>query len=487
MKEGDSFILDSQNLIQVTKDCTFPLDLKLSSCDFESLFTNIDLDHALFVITSFISENFKCEEISTTGFHDLLKCVFDNNYFIFKNQFRRQRRGVAMGLKCAPAIANIYLTILEKIFLTIHKPLLYKRFVDDILTGFKDVSDINILKSHFGNLVLNVSTDETVVFLDLKITLNTITGKLDYSLYLKPTNTFSYLMTCSNHPDFIFKNIPKSVFFRTRRICTYLFDYYFFSRMFYLQFLKRGYSSELLIKSCRMVASLDRNKIIPYKTRAKKFSIENKIFFKIPYNFNYLNLESFFNNFNLNSNHLLNYKIKLINSIEPSISRIFVHNYFLKKSVSFRFSKCRKKSCKHCCFADSNSFIKLKNFTLPIQRNTSCDAKNLIYILYCNLCFNFYIGQTKNFKKRFNKHKRNIRLCILDGKTNILVNHFNKEKHTINNLKFFIFKDKIEVLDLRLNLELQLIHLFLSLEIPILNEKKPSILCHKKFFPIFDK
>jgi hypothetical protein len=215
---------------------------------------------------------------------------------------------------------------------------------------------------------------------------NTIRGKLDYSLYLKPTNTFSYLMTCSNHPDLIFKNIPKSVFFRTRRICTYLFDYYFYSRMFYLQFLKRGYSSELLNKSCRMEASLGRNKIIPYKTKTKKFSIENKIFFKIPYNFNYLNLESFFINFNLISNHLLNHKIKLINSIKPSISRIFVHNYKLKKSVSFRFSKCSKKSCKHCCFADSNSFIKLNNFTLPIQRNTSCEAKNLIYILYCNLC-----------------------------------------------------------------------------------------------------
>ena len=65
-----------------------------------------------------------------------------------------------------------------------------------------------------------------------------------------------------------------------------------------------------------MVASLDRNKIIPYKTKTKKFSIENKIFFKIPYNFNYLNLESFFNNFNLISNHLLNHKNKLINSIE---------------------------------------------------------------------------------------------------------------------------------------------------------------------------
>ena len=75
---------------------------------------------------------------------------------------------------------------------------------------------------------------------------------------------------------------------------------------------------------------------------------------------------------------------------------------------------------------------------------------------------------------------------ILDGKTNILINNFNQEKHSLKNIKFFIFKDNIDILNERLNIELQLIHLFLKLGITLLNEKIPSIYCHKKFLPLFN-
>ena len=56
-----------------------------------------------------------------------------------------------------------------------------------------------------------------------------------------------------------------------------------------------------------------------------------------------------------------------------------------------------------------------------------------------------------------------------------MITHFNQADHSVKNIKFFIFKDQLEELNNRLNLELQLIHLFLKLEIPLLNEKIPSI------------
>ena len=239
-----------------------------------------------------------------------------------------------------------------------------------------------------------------------------------------------------------------------------------------------------------MVANLDREKIIPYKNISNTFSLENKLFFKIPYNFNYLNVENFFLNYfndsNIFSNFLKDYKLKLINSIYPNISRIFVHNFKLGKPKGFKFSKCNNSKCKHCKFANCSSFIKLKEkFFFPILRNTTCRSKYLIYILYCNCCFNYYIGQTKDFRKRFNKHKRNILLNIQDGKTNKLVNHFSLSNHSLYNLNFFIFKDNILDLNDRLNQELQLIHLFLKLEIPLLNEKIPDIYIHKRHSILF--
>ena len=335
-----------------------------------------------------------------------------------------------MGQICSPSVTNMYMSIIEENFLTIHKPLAYYRFVDDILAMFRKDFDINIFKNFFGYLKLNVISNTTVNFLDLSIKLNTITGNLIFNLYLKPTNTFSYLLTSSNHPNFIFKNIPICIFFRTRRICTLLSDFYYHCRRYQRQLLIRGYSNEKLNKSIRMIANLDREKIIPYSNKSKKFDLSNKLFFKLPFNFNYLNVEKFFKNYFKDSNifcdFLNNYNIKLINSISPNISRIFVHNFKLIKPISFKFLKCNKTNCKHCHYANCNSFIKLKDkFFLPILRFTTCRSTNLIYILYCNCCLHYYIGQTKDFRKRFNKHKRNIRLHIQDGKTNILVNHFN--------------------------------------------------------------
>ena len=169
VKLTKSFILDSQNLIQKTMFTKFGEDCKLYSCDFESLYTNICLLHALTVISQFISRNFESNEISSKGFHEILKLIFQNNIFSFNNKFYRQIKGIAMGAKCAPMIANLYLSIMEENFLVIHKPLAYFRFIDDIFTILKNDFDTNILINSFKNLKLNVVSNNSVNFLDLVI------------------------------------------------------------------------------------------------------------------------------------------------------------------------------------------------------------------------------------------------------------------------------------------------------------------------------
>ena len=39
----------------------------------------------------------------------------------------------------------------------------------------------------------------------------------------------------------------------------------------------------------------------------------------------------------------------------------------------------------------------------------NCDSKNVLYILICRNCDEFYIGQTQNFKQRIRKHKSDIK------------------------------------------------------------------------------
>ncbi len=113
----ESFLLDSQNLIQKLYRSYFPLDCKIYSCDFSSLYTSIDLDDALRVITEFIARNFSSTEISTYGFHTLLKIIFTLNYFRFNDKHFKQIFGISMGNKAAPSIANIYLVIKEENFI----------------------------------------------------------------------------------------------------------------------------------------------------------------------------------------------------------------------------------------------------------------------------------------------------------------------------------------------------------------------------------
>ena len=46
------------------------------------------------------------------------------------------------------------------------------------------------------------------------------------------------------------------------------------------------------MKTVRMIADLDRDKIIPYNVNKNKIDFFDQLFFKLPFSLNYLNLES---------------------------------------------------------------------------------------------------------------------------------------------------------------------------------------------------
>jgi hypothetical protein len=74
-----------------------------------------------------------------------------------------------MGTICGPSLANIFVSNLEKHWFHINKPLHYLRFIDDILFINKSKIDLINLKNQFDNLKLNISSGQSVNFLDLNI------------------------------------------------------------------------------------------------------------------------------------------------------------------------------------------------------------------------------------------------------------------------------------------------------------------------------
>ena len=330
---------------------------------------------------------------------------------------------------------------------------------------------------------MNVISDKIVNFLNLCITLCKFSGKLIFSMYYKPTNVYSYLLCGSNHPPHIFENIPFGLFLTIRRICTFFSDYLYFSRRLYFYLLKRGYKAEKLHKISNCVSKLERNSLLEYKEKNNIFDNNQKnFFFKQPYDLNlnksHLDLNGIFKENKLNSLILKNYNLNIIYSKQFSIGDLFINN-FKNTNYNFHYTKCLKKSCMTCFFADTNPVKMLNNFPLFIKNNSNCKTEACIYLISCNRCKNFfYVGQTGSIKDRFYNHIRDITKFKAFITFTSVSTHFNLIGHNfLLDLSFIIIKncDKLKDLDIRLANENYYIHLFKRLELSLINDTIPNI------------
>jgi hypothetical protein len=161
--------------------------------------------------------------------------------------------------------------------------LVYARLIDDIFYASVTPLDTSVFSKHFDYLKLNIVDGKTVNFLDLYISYDNLTNRFLFDLYTKPTNTFSYLLPSSNHPTHIFKNIPKSLFIRIRRICSSYIDYLANSRNLCVQLAKCDYDLSKVFKTCRIVANIDRISLIPYHQKRQNVDFKTNILFMTPF------------------------------------------------------------------------------------------------------------------------------------------------------------------------------------------------------------
>jgi hypothetical protein len=479
VRKSDSFIMDSQNLIQKLEKMKFPKDSEITTGDFKSLFSNINHIDCLNLLTEFMTDKLKSKEIKISGFRKILKLILENNYFTFNDRYFKQNLGVAMGCICGPTIANIFVYIYEKKWITIHKPLAYFRFVDDILLITKDLLCLESLKNAFGSLTLNLVISKRQVFLDLELELDKITCKITFFVYFKPTNTFSYLYIESNHPTHIFKNLIKALFIRIRRICTFLCDYLYFSNIISNRLLKRGYDKSLIWKNLTMVANIKRDSLLEYKPKKQEIDFEKSFIFKYEFNKNISNFKEIikkaFNSFKENHTKYRDHNIFLVNKMQNNLSSILIHNFKYPKIYKNRYKKCLVKNCKTCEFSNNRTFINLtNNFILPISENTSCNSKNVIYIIFCSFCNTFYLGQSNCLKDRIYSHIYDIRKFKYPFKEfKSVAVHFNLKYHDYKkHFSFFVLRKD---LDNRLIIESFLINLCKKLEVRLMNDHIPEI------------
>ena len=142
IENSRSYIKDSQNLIQLCEKMVYSETLELYSCDFSTLYTNIDLQDAIYYTIHSLVSSDKIDNghVTITGLFELLNLVLNNNVFSFNignvYDYYKQIKGLAMGSK-GPAIANVVVLMLESKWLNLNQPKIYSRFIDDIFIASK--------------------------------------------------------------------------------------------------------------------------------------------------------------------------------------------------------------------------------------------------------------------------------------------------------------------------------------------------------------
>ncbi|PIK60737.1 hypothetical protein BSL78_02301 [Apostichopus japonicus] len=92
-------------------------------------------------------------------------------------------------------------------------------------------------------------------------------------------------------------------------------------------------------------------------------------------------------------------------------------------------------NCKTCLLVDSTGAFQSNQTkrTFQIRHKINCLSKNVIYLIYCNICNLQYIGESKNtLRMRMTQHRSAIKTKKIYQP---VANHFNLQNHSIENLR----------------------------------------------------
>ena len=112
VKEIPSYIEDTNDFVKKIKNLTVPKDSILVTMDVESLCTSIPNHEGIAAVKK---RYYKCtNKAILTKIITLLALVLTLNNFILNSKFYFQIKGCAMGTRCAPTYANIFMAEFEE-------------------------------------------------------------------------------------------------------------------------------------------------------------------------------------------------------------------------------------------------------------------------------------------------------------------------------------------------------------------------------------
>lgn len=484
----DSYIQDTPHLLRILQEknttSTVPEDAILVTIDVVGLYPNIPREEGMKYFEETLQDPmYKSDNtpllIPIVFLMWLLKCVLSYNTFVFNLKHYVQEWGTAIGIKCAPTYANIFMGKLEKKLLRDWKgkpPEFWKRYIDDILCLFvgeeselleflkficeyhstikftaeyrtkKDIVKVKLKNGVFNieRCPLNKIRQRSIDFLDTTIWINS-QGKFDTDLFVKSTDRVTYLLPSSNHPPHICQNIPYSLAYRIKRICSVPEDFTRRLKDLECQLLSRQYPKKVIKSAFDRINKVTRTDALKKVVKVKA----KKLVFALTYDPRIKHVELAIKKHFEVAHRDVNFKkaftekpivaYKRGRNLGDRLIRSKLYNiadYDLRTRPGFVRCNYDTLGCMMCVFSENTSehVCKTTQRKYPIKSKIKCSDSYVIYSIQCKKCPTEYIGQTtQKVSERFRGHYND----IVNKRTNkVVAEHFNSRGHSLSDLVF---------------------------------------------------
>ena len=424
------------------------IGMKIGVADIRSLYTNINHDLGLKALHFWISKLKReiplLKRFPENFIMEGMFIVLHFNYFYINFIFFHQISGTAIGTPAAVIYANLAVAYIEsKMFEML--PQLYPtdiveffmknyfRFLDDVFYKWKDdIFDISALYELFNNADPNIK----FIFEDLALEQNFLDVKclvdnnnINFDIYYKPTNSFSYLRFDSSHPKHTIKNIAYSLAKRIINIVS-------INKDIRIEKLKddlknRGHPIDVInqsleklftphIQTCR-----DNEDLITFiHTHNPNHSFNRNRIINCLNNIQDQKLQDAFKHKKIllttrNTRNLKQILTKAKFEVEPIIRQPIIYGLFpCNDNRCLLHINGYISSCPSFEFMCGN-----KKITWIYNRRFTCSSLNVLYMLICTKDPNNYIGHTDKLRPRSNNSKSMVRNS--DGSEYLYPIHFN--------------------------------------------------------------
>ncbi|CAH8868385.1 unnamed protein product [Trichobilharzia szidati] len=363
---------------------------KMVSFDIVSLYTRIPINMAIEAVRNELISDQDLELRTKVPLEDIMLGVqlcLTSTVFKFQGKIYKQTEGVAMGSPISPVVADIFMNKWESIAIETFTPTpkVWWRYVDDTFTVLR-TQDIDRFFEHINSKVEAIqftyeleNQEGELPMLDCNVKRKE-DGKLNTSVYRKPTHSNRYLDFQSSHPMSVKVGLVKCLNDRAQKLSS----------------TKENLNQELIhIKEALKLNNYPDKLVRKYVRKCK-----NKI--------NNDNSDSDYNNNNDNSDN--NNNIDNDTNNKESKSSVVIP---YKEGTSEALRRILNKAGIKTAFKPTNSIrnklCRLKDPVEPLKQS------NLVYLIPCNDCQVKYIGQTsRTGAVRLAEHKNLAKSRLVD-------------------------------------------------------------------------